>query len=300
MIVAGTMFAPNVARSVLLAPRGGSLAGYWQDAMMWLRQHTPPPFLTSAGAHDDYYFARYPHGQVPLPDYSVMNWWDQGYWLAQRARRVPVANPTQERAPNAARFYAETDEVRAVAIARRERARYVLSDWELPFRLTADRSMMGRFQSVLDWASATHANYYEVYYRRDDDAWVPLWVFHAPYYQSMAYRLSVIGGAAATPANATSVLTFADRTDTAGDVFREVLTEKTYPTYEAALQAAAATHSAQTVIVGLDPWQPAFPLPPLTSFVEVHAVRTPVQKDTEAPWVRIFQLRENSAAAPPR
>jgi asparagine N-glycosylation enzyme membrane subunit Stt3 len=300
MIVAATMFAPNVARSVLLAPRSGSLAGYWQDAMVWLRQNTPPPFLTSAGANDDYYFARYPHDGVPLPDYAVMNWWDQGYWLAQRARRVAVANPTQERAPNAARFYAETDEIRAVAIARQERARFVLSDWELPFRLTADRSVMGRFQSVLDWASATHGNYYEVYYRRDEDAWIPVWIFHAAYYQSMAYRLTVIGGAAATPANATSVLTFADRTDTRGEPFREVLTQNTYATYEAALQAAAATQSPQAVIAGLDPWQPAFPLQRLSSFVELHAVRTPEQKDTEAPWVRIFELRENSTASPLR
>jgi hypothetical protein len=240
---------------------------------------------------DEYYLARYPREGVPHPDYAVMNWWDQGYWLAQRARRVPVSNPTQERALNAARFYAEVDEIRAVEAARAERARFVIADWELPFRLTPEGTVMGRFQSVLDWAGATHSSYYEVYYRREHDAWIPLWIFHAAYYQSMAYRLVVLGGAPATPASATTVLTLADRTDASGLSFREVVTQQTYETYEAALQAAAASASAQTMIVGLDPWRAAFPLAGLTSFVQVHAARTEQQKATEAPWVRVFEVR---------
>ena len=64
--------------------------------MLWLRTNTPPPFVQSAGAGDEYYLARYPRDRVPYPDYAVMNWWDQGYWLTQRARRVPVSNPTQD------------------------------------------------------------------------------------------------------------------------------------------------------------------------------------------------------------
>ncbi len=288
-IVAGAMFAPNLAPSILLMPRSGSLAGYWLDSMTWLRANTPPPFRQSTGLGDEYYFARYPRDVVQQPDYAIMNWWDQGYWLIQRARRVPVSNPTQERAGIAARFYAETDEVRAVEMARQQRARFVLSDWELPFRLTPERTVMGRFQSVLDWAGATHAAYYEVYYRRENDAWSPLWVFHAPYYQSMAYRLAVIGGVGAVPANATTVITVADRTDSGGRSFREVLTLDTYATFEAALQAAAS-RPPEAMIVGLDPWQPAFPLTGLQSFVEVHAARTADQKATEAPWVRVFEV----------
>ena len=32
-----------------------------------------------------------------------MNWWDQGYWILQTGRRVPITNPTQSgatRPPN--------------------------------------------------------------------------------------------------------------------------------------------------------------------------------------------------------
>ena len=289
--VAGAMFAPNMSPAVLLAERSASFPVYWRETMTWLREHTPSPFALSAGVGEEFYFARYPRDAVPLPDYSVMSWWDQGYWLTQSARRVPVANPTQERAPNAARFFAATTEAEAVERLRAERTRFVVSDWELPFRLLQDGAIMGRFQNILDWAGANHGLYYEILYRRDGGGWTPQWVFYEPYYRSMAYRLSVLGGKSGVPGNATSVITVADRVDTRGLRFREVLTEDTYATYEAARQSVGARTSAETLIVGLDPWQPAFPIEPLTTLIEVHGARTPEQKSTEAPWVRIFDVR---------
>jgi dolichyl-diphosphooligosaccharide--protein glycosyltransferase len=288
--VAGAMFAPNLSPEVLLAERTNSFAAYWRDTMMWLRHQTPAPFLQSAGRGDEFYFARYDPVSVPAPDYSVMNWWDQGYWVTQSARRVPVANPTQQRAPVSARFYIETDESRALALLAAERSRFVLSDWELPFRQQPDETIMGRFQSVLEWAGGIHQQYYEIVYRREGRRWTPVWVFHAPYYRSMAFRLSVLGGAAAIPVNATSVITVTDHVDGGGRPFRELLSEQTYASYEAAQQAAARTN-ATTLIVGLDPWQSAFPVDALRSLVEVHAARTPEQKPGEAPWVRIFEVR---------
>ena len=292
VVVAGGMFAPNLAPSVLLMPRSTSFAGYWREAMAWLERETPLPFAESLGVGPEYYHARYPRDASPRPDYTVMNWWDQGYWLIQRGRRVPVSNPTQERAFNSARFYAETDEGRALGFLHEEAARFVLSDWELPFRMTAERTIMGRFQSVLDWAGATHSLYYEVYYRRDQSGWVPTWVFHGAYYQSMAFRLVALGGAAATPSNATTVLSVADRVDGSGVSFREVIAQRTYATYEEALAAAvAAPGTERAVIVGLDPWQAAVPVPALGSLHLRHDVRTAEQQPTESPWVRIFEVR---------
>jgi asparagine N-glycosylation enzyme membrane subunit Stt3 len=260
--------------------------------MAWTERETPQPFGGSLGVGPEYYYARYPRDAAPRPDYTVMNWWDQGYWLIQRARRVPVSNPTQERASTSARFYAETDEGRASSLLHEEAARFVLSDWELPFRMTADGTIMGRFQSVLDWAGATHSLYYEVYYRRDQSGWVPMWVFHSAYYQSMTFRLVVLGGAAATPSNATTVLSVADRVDERSVTFREVIAQRTYATYEEALAAAvAATGPERTVIVGLDPWQAAVPVAALRSLHLRHDVRTPAQQPTESPWVRIFEVQ---------
>jgi oligosaccharyl transferase (archaeosortase A-associated) len=288
MIVAAAMFGPNLAPTVLLKSRSGILANYWDDTMTWLREHTPPPFA-SQEVGEAYYFARYPSDHMPPPDYTIMNWWDQGYWLMQRAHRVPVANPTQGRAGNAARFYVETDEQRAVAMLHEEGARFVLADWELPYRTTIEGSIMGRFQSVVDWARGSHDKYYEIYYRRTPDSWTPVWVFHEPYYRSMAYRLVVLGGRAATPANASTVITVADRTDGTGRAFREILTEHTLATHYVAT-LAAAEGGARTLIVGLDPWRAAFPVEALSSFVELHQARTPDLSPSTTPWVRVFQV----------
>jgi dolichyl-diphosphooligosaccharide--protein glycosyltransferase len=289
--VAGGMFAPNVSPTLLLAERTSYFPTHWREAMDWLRNETASPFLQSAARGDDYYYARYSREHVPLPDHTVMNWWDQGYWLAQQARRVAVSNPTQERAPNSARFYAETDEARALNLLRAERSRYVLSDWELPFRRLPDGTIMGRFQSVVDWAAGSHGRYYEILYRRENGGWTPLWVFFAPYYESMAFRLSVLGGGSGVPSNSSTVITAVDRVDATGLRFREAVTLDTYPSYEAARQAATTKIAGDTRIVGLNPWVTAFPVAPLHSLTQVYAARAPDQPSTETPMVRIFELR---------
>jgi oligosaccharyl transferase (archaeosortase A-associated) len=287
--VAGGMFAPNLAPAVLLAERATAVPAYWHATMDWLREHTAAPFLDAVGVGDDYYYARYPAEGGPAPDYTVMNWWDQGYWIVQRARRVPVANPTQGRAANSARFYLATDEARALEILRREGVHYVLSDWELPFRRLAGGTIMGRFQNIVEWAGDVHARYYEVVYRRERNAWIPVWVFYEPYYRSMAYRLSAIGGSRVAPAEAT-VITVASRVDSNGVSFRELVSEETYESYDRAREAVASS-ATETHVVGLDPWVSAFPLPELEHLTTVFEARTPEQQPTEAPWVRVFQVR---------
>jgi oligosaccharyl transferase (archaeosortase A-associated) len=285
------MIAPSLVPNLLFLPRTGMFVHYWQDALTWLRDQTPPPFPAAPGDPREHYFARYDRGPVLVADYSIMNWWDQGYYLIQRAHRVPVSNPTQERAPNAASFYTETDEARALERLTRERSRYVLADWELPFRLAPDGSIAGRFQTLADWSAVTHRDYYEIAYRRSEEGWTPVWLFYEPYYRSMAYRLAVLGGRGAIPVDATTVVTLSEHTDSRGFRFREVVSEKRFPTYEGALAAVMANRSPATVLAGLDPWQAAFPLPALSTLTEVHQVRTAEQKPSEGPWVRIFQVR---------
>jgi hypothetical protein len=254
--------------------------------MEWLRQHTPPPF----DAGDTYYYADYDTAGLQPPDYTVLSWWDQGYWITQQARRVPVANPTQERAATAAQFYTAIDEAAASAIAAANRTRYVLADFELPFRRIADGSIMGRFQTIVDWTGKRHDDFYEVAYRREGGQWVPTWLFYEPYYRSMAFRLATLGGKGATPSHATTVVALVSRVDNNGFRFREIVTQETYATYGQA-QRMQETLGADAVLAGLDPWQPAFPLEPVSAFTEVFA--TPVREGDApyAPRVRVFQVR---------
>ena len=131
-----------------------------------------------------------------------------------------------------------------------------------------------------------------MFFRWQGNGWQQVWVFHEPYYRSMTYRLMVLGGRAAVPSRATSVVVVNDRQDAGGLRFSEIMSLQTYATYEEAVEATKTPPATgRAMIVGLDAWRPAFPVEPLTSFHEVHATRTEGQKPNEAPWVRVFELR---------
>jgi hypothetical protein len=285
IIVAGAIVAPNIVTAAITTTRVGGMPEYWYEAMHWLRANTPEPF-----ASDGYYYARYDAGAPPAA-FSVMNWWDQGYWIVQTAHRVPVANPTQGGAPVAARFMTETDEAAALQLLAEQKARYAIVDWELPFREGSSGSLAGRFQNLADWAGIPTSRYYTLCFARaaDVDPWQVTWIFHEPYYQSMVYRLMVLGGKATTPANNTYVVQTRDRVDANGRRFCEVIGRTQHSTAEEA-KRVAAQRGAGFAAAGLTPWQPAFPTSAITGLREVAAFRDRGQQTTEAPMIRIFEL----------
>ncbi len=283
--VAGVIVAPNIVPAAITTTRVGGMPGYWFDAMQWLRTNTPEPF-----ASPDYYLARYDGSRSPAT-YSMMNWWDQGYWIVQTAHRVPVANPTQGGAPVAARFFTETDEAEALTLLAEQRARYAIVDWELPFRDGVSGGLAGRFQNLADWAGIPTSRYYTACFSRptESDPWEVTWLFYEPYYQSMVYRLMVLGGMAVTPTNNTYVVQTRDLVDTDGRHFCEVVSRTQYATAEEATQAAQQ-RGAGFRAVGLTPWQPAFPTKSISGLTEVAAFREAGQQQSEAPMIRIFQV----------
>ena len=285
IVVAGTIVAPNIVTAAVTTTRVGGMPEYWFNAMQWLRDNTPEPFGSA-----DYYLARY-DGSGPPASFSVMNWWDQGYWIVQTAHRVPVANPTQDAAPVAARFFTETDEAAALALLTGQRARFVLVDWELPFREGSSGSLAGRFQNLADWAGLPTSRYYTLCFSRaiDADPWQVTWIYHEPYYQSMVYRLMVLGGKAAAPTNNTYVVETRERVDTNGRRFCEVVSRTQHATADEA-RRMAAQRGAGFKAAGLTPWQPAFPTRPIVGLREVASFRDAGQKDSEAPMVRIFEV----------
>jgi dolichyl-phosphooligosaccharide-protein glycotransferase len=283
--VAGVIVAPNIVPAAITTTREGGMPGYWFEAMQWLRVNTPEPFESP-----DYYYARYGE-PIRTAGFTIMNWWDQGYWIIQTARRVPVSNPTQGGAPVAANFLTATDEKDALAMLAAQRARYVMVDWELPFREAGGGSLGGRFQNLADWAGVPTARYYTLCYSRANDAepWQPTWIFREAYYQTMAYRLMVLGGEAVTPSNNTYLVEIRERQDVTGRQFCEVASRLQFATADEARQAARS-RSANFQVVGLTPWQPAFPLAAITGLRTVAEFRDPTQQAGESPMVRIFEV----------
>lgn len=283
--IAGLAIAPNIVPAAITTTRIGGMPQYWFEAMTWLRQQTPQPFASA-----DYYYARYGNTITPA-SFSIMNWWDQGYWIAQTARRVPVSNPTQNGADTAARFLTSTDEARAMAMLAENRSRYVIVDWELPFRDANDGTLAGRFQNLSDWAGLPTARFYELCFSRrsNADPWQPAWIYREAYYQTMAYRLMVLGGQAAAPVNNTYVVETRDRVDTSGRHFCEIANRWQYAKPEDA-KTTAAQRGAGFEAVGLTPWQPAFSVPAVSGLKVGAEFRDPAQKGNESPMVRIFEV----------
>ena len=283
--VAGLLIAPNIVPAAITTTRTGGMPGYWFNAMEWLRTNTPEPFSS-----DGFYYARYGATNPPA-SFSVMNWWDQGYWIIQTARRVPISNPTQSGADKAARFLTSTSEADALKILAADRARYVVVDWELPFRAGPGGSLAGRFQNLADWAGIPTSRFYSLCFTRasNAEAWAPIWIYREAYYQSMVYRLMVLGGAASNPVNSTYVAQIAHRTDTTGRSFCEVVTRWQFARPEEARQSAAQ-RGAEFEAVGLTPWQPAFAVPEVAGLKIASEFRDPAQQANESPMIRIFEV----------
>ncbi len=286
MVVAGAIVAPNLVTAAETTTRAGGMPDYWFNAMQWLRQNTPEPFDSA-----EYFRQRYDAGGGPRASYSILNWWDQGYWIIQTARRVPAANPTQGGAPVAARFLTATDEAQALSILEAQRSRFVLVDWELPFRDGVDRALAGRFQNLADWAGIPTERYYSLCFSRPGpgDTWQATWLFNEAYYQSMVYRLMVAGGRTVVPANNTYVVETRSRVDSNGRPFCELVSRRPFATAAEARQAAVQ-RGANFKVVGLTPWQPAFPIEAVTGLREVAHFGEPGQETGEAPMVRIFEV----------
>jgi dolichyl-diphosphooligosaccharide--protein glycosyltransferase len=270
---------PGVEPAFAAAKRRHGMPDAWADAMAWLRTRTPEPF-----ASDDHYFARYEQQQPPARD-TVMNWWDQGYWLVQAAHRVPVSDPTQDGAGTAAAFYAATDEASAAAILKATRARYVLADAELPFRPSSPGALGGKFQGLLDWASLPSSRFYALCFARLDAGGPlqPVWIFREAYYQSMAYRLATLGGRAAAPAESAWLVELRDKRDDDGHPFCEIANAQAYPSADEA-KAVAARRGAGFEVVGLNPSRHVFPAAAVDGLREVDEVRRDGQ------LVRVFEV----------
>ena len=128
-----------------------------------------------------------------------------------------------------------------------------------------------------------HAYYSLCFSRKTDaDPWQPTWIYREAYYQTMAYRLMVLGGQAAQPVNNTYVVHISQRTDTTGRPFCEVVNRWQYARPEEA-KLSAAQRGAGFEAVGLSPWQPAFSVPAITGLKVVADFRDPNQKANETP-----------------
>ena len=115
----------------------------WEGPLNWMSENTPAEGnFAGAGNQDDLdYYGTYgvPEGgdyDYPEGSYGVMSWWDYGHWITVLGERIPVANPFQQHATNAANFLLAPDEAAAAqALDETEeddaKTRYVAVDYKM-------------------------------------------------------------------------------------------------------------------------------------------------------------------------
>jgi hypothetical protein len=281
-LIVAVVFYPSLRLSVAAVGVDDGMPPSWHNALEWLRRDTPDPFGDPA-----IYLARYDQGPLPTASYTVMNWWDYGYWIVRAGRRVPVANPTQEGAVEAARFLSATTEREAAAVLAASRARYVIIDRALSFSLASDASTLrGKFNGVLEWAGRRRTDYFEVMMSRAADGRLaPTFVFYPEYYRAMAVRLSRFGAGPVEPADSTWVISVEERQGASGSRVLEIVNSTRFASYAAAAAYRNRLGPGPYRLVGLDPNKSCVPLSEVSTLGLVHE-----ESDASGNDVRVFAV----------
>jgi dolichyl-diphosphooligosaccharide--protein glycosyltransferase len=268
--IAAIVLYPNLPRALsgAMQPNLGPNRA-WMQALDWMRRETPESFATDAT-----YEIAYPsQAAAPVPAYTVMTWWDFGYWVTRVAHRVPASNPTQAGATDAAAFYTSTDEAEAARILDRLKSRYVIVDASMPvFARTTGQPEASQLDPMMRWAGIDHTRFFDVYHLRDSEGHLrPLFLYYPDYYRTMAIHLFAHGGEAWTPVQPVCAIRSQSVTLNGASV-REITDIRRFPSWQAA-QAFVARDPNHWRIGGFDPLHSCVPLTRLTRFTSVMDAR---------------------------
>jgi dolichyl-phosphooligosaccharide-protein glycotransferase len=254
----------------------------WLAALDWLRTKTPEPFGDPAA-----YRARCPGDERSLqaPAFTVLAWWDFGYWLTAVAHRVPVANPTQTGARETARFFLAEDETEADVVAHELDARYVVADASLPMLYRSGATApSGRLGALAMWLGVPKGRLFEAADLPVSGGVRSVALFYPAYFRSMAVRMATFAGLAVRPAEA-CLVTFEPPTGP----FRRIRSLERFGDAAAAAAELARRDPAVTRLASTDPLRPCVPLERLTLFREVQRSTVDLEPNRPTATVRVFQ-----------
>jgi dolichyl-phosphooligosaccharide-protein glycotransferase len=253
-----------------------------RESLTWLRDNSPEPF-----GDPDYYYRQYekpPAGenyQYPLSAYSVMAIWDYGHWITRIARRIPVSNPFIQGADTDSSFMLSQDETAAGKMAEELGVKYVIVDRE---------TATSKFYSLVAWTGGTMEQYREVFYQPQGNKLSAVTLYYPEYYRSLAVRLYTYKGEAVS-AQSSLVISYQQQTSQEGVLYKEIISTRSFDTYEQAADYVAHQKSGSYAIGSADLANSPVPLEELQHFKLVHSsAGVPAETDTgAAPEVQIFE-----------
>jgi dolichyl-phosphooligosaccharide-protein glycotransferase len=248
----------------------------WMKSLAWMRDNTPEP-LGSAEA----YYKRYTTDfTYPASAYSVLAWWDYGYWITYIGHRIPVANPGQDptTVTKVANYFIAQDEASAETMADEMKADYVVTDYQ---------TATSKFWAMATWAGKSQSDYFEIFWDAKNNQ-QKLYIYPA-FYQSMATRLYSFNGTAQTGLNPV-VVEYTVRTTSQGS-YKEIISENQFATYDEAIAYQSAQTSGDFVIVGNDVMVSPVPLQALQNYKLVFSseAQTTLSSTGTTAQIKIFE-----------
>lgn len=124
----------------------------WMLGLDWMRNNTP-----DAGVDLGLVAQKPAEGELydyPPQTYGVLTWWDYGHWIQTIAQRPPVANPFQQAAPFAAKYFTERNP---------DVAETLLDDWvggkgPVRYVMIDDAIAAGKWGAITVWAHSQNAS----------------------------------------------------------------------------------------------------------------------------------------------
>jgi dolichyl-diphosphooligosaccharide--protein glycosyltransferase len=252
---------------------------------MWLRQHTPE-FDTISSTDDTTIVRRT----------GVLNWWDAGYYITTIAGRVPVSNPSQAGARQAADAYLDTTGQRGVSGLALEAIRYIIVDATISLRATSQTGVAGLYPALAIWAGVPLEQYVRVvYFPRQGGGLEARHAYLPSYYKSLLIRLMLTDGEALNPApGATWAIQLETQVDGAGRKIEVIRSSRSFGTVAAFEAFQRYEADASWLVVGFSPFEPCVPLEAVHNVRLVHSSPTvALSHPTLAkpiPEVKVYQV----------
>ena len=209
-VVAGPLVA---TAAPLAAADGATTPGEyqdWQGSLEWLSEETPEEGdYAGAEERDLQYYGSYDQtGDFEYRDgeYGVMAWWDYGHFITYGGERIPVANPFQQNADQAADFLLADNESEAEQILQEDtgegsETRYVMIDYKLGYAGTTKYNAPTAFETRHDVDRRDFGPTLASLRALQRGQFVPAYAIHNQRdYESMRVRLYQFHGSAREPA----------------------------------------------------------------------------------------------------
>lgn len=250
----------------------------WREAIEWLEDNTDKPF------EDVDYYTFYEHDYEP--EYTVLSWWDYGYWITRDAQRVPICNPGGGARDLAGWYFINSDVEQANEILNDTKVKYIVIDYEMAVSKYYAMPLYAYKFKHTDKMPDDYMQGYEMAFDKEGKEYqaIPLW--YEDYYNSMLVRLYCYDGKA-YQSPGTPVITY----ETKGED-RILTAVNDFPNY---VEAKAFVDSDDKRIVGLDPFVSPIDLQELSDYELVFEsqsmVQTQFMSGAIVPRVKIYEYK---------